>query len=270
MKAVANLDQSLLADDAVLYDAHHRLMHGASTGASQVGHDAVDELGTVAQAWLGSTVCARHIGRHLRRITGNPTFWTREQRGDEASTWLFFTHKHRYLHRTVEAFGCGDADLSRTFCIPEHVVAEAAPTDRVLLFLAFALMEATGVRAVLCSDPAYTDVEGFVLSARKAVIANWVRGEGLWHVDVTANRAAVTDFDTVVHGAGTGNVLDETTSCRRLQALAEYLHLDWPWLVRRSRELSAHGCAGLVNPRSRLLGLDGLEQAVDHIGGLAA
>jgi hypothetical protein len=45
------------------------------------------------------------------------------------------------------------------------------------------------------------------------------------------------------------------------RALADYLDLDWAWLVRRCHELGEYGSAGIAQPRSRLLSTDGVDQA---------
>jgi hypothetical protein len=51
------------------------------------------------------------------------------------------------------------------------------------------------------------------------------------------------------------------TPAARLAALAEYLDLDWEWFVRRCGELAAYGSAGILQPRSRLLSVAGIDQA---------
>jgi hypothetical protein len=261
IRAVANLDQALRSDDAAITAARRRLVRYGRSEASEVGREAADELGLAGQAWIGSRFCAGHIRQHLRQLSDHPAFWTCEQRGDEASTWLFFTHKQQYLRQTVDTFGPG---LTRAFCIPENVL-DVSAADRVLLFLVFAQMEASGVRVVLSSDQAYANVEGFVLSGKKAVVANWVRSDGLWHVDTVGSSSVVRTFDTAMHDAQTDNLVPHENPYDRLAALAEYLRLDWVWLVQRSTELARHGCANLITPRSRLLALDGLEQALTFV-----
>lgn len=42
------------------------------------------------------------------------------------------------------------------FCIPQRAVAGSPLYERVLLVLAIALMEATGIRVQVCDDPAYS------------------------------------------------------------------------------------------------------------------
>jgi hypothetical protein len=53
---------------------------------------------------------------------------------------------------------------------------------------------------------------------------------------------------------------------RRLIALAGYLGLNWPWLWQRCAELSDQGCAGLAQPRSRLLSTNGVDAALRYVG----
>jgi hypothetical protein len=60
------------------------------------------------------------------------------------------------------------------------------------------------------------------------------------------------------------------TPLQRLRALADYLGLDWPWLLRRCGELGDYGCAGVAEPRSRLLSVAGVDRAcryLAHLGG---
>ena len=60
---------------------------------------------------------------------------------------------------------------------PQHVSegaeARIGGPPPLLLLLAVALMEATGIHVKVCDDPSYSDVEGFVLGGQdKAIIAN--------------------------------------------------------------------------------------------------
>ena len=56
-------------------------------------------------------------------------------------------------------------------------------------------MEATGIHVKVCDDPAYSEVEGFVLGGHnQAIIANWVRGEGIWHVETARRASVLSDF----------------------------------------------------------------------------
>jgi hypothetical protein len=43
--------------------------------------------------------------------------------------------------------------------------------------------------------------------------------------------------------------------------LAVYFDLDIAWLAQRCADLAEYGAAGIVQPRSRLLSLDGVDQA---------
>ena len=62
-----------------------------------------------------------------------------------------------------------------------------------LLFLAMALMESFGIQVEMCTEPEYSAVEGFALEpGRRAIIANWVRSEAIWHVDTTARRSVLS------------------------------------------------------------------------------
>jgi transcriptional regulator with XRE-family HTH domain len=94
--AVANLDQALLNDDGLLASLQQHLARYESLPQSAAGRDQAADLTTVSQMWLGSDFYARHILRHLSDVSTLPAFWTREQRGEEASTWLLFTHKYWY------------------------------------------------------------------------------------------------------------------------------------------------------------------------------
>ena len=95
--ATANLDESLLGDDALL-DRHRRHSSGYELlDRSAAAMEEADGLSTVSRMWLGSDFCARHITRHSAAMTGAPTFWTREQTGEAASAWLLFAHKYDYL-----------------------------------------------------------------------------------------------------------------------------------------------------------------------------
>jgi hypothetical protein len=106
-----------------------------------------------------------------------PVFWTREQTCSEACPWLLFDHKYAYLRATRERFDGGA--LSRMFCVPRPAIDGSPLYERLLLMLAVALMEASGIAVKVCDDPAYSEVEGFVLGGpNRAIIANWVRGKG--------------------------------------------------------------------------------------------
>src|SRR5439155_20830814 len=140
--AAANLDDALRADDRLLEETRADLAMYERMSASAVSREAAAGLSPVGHMWLGSDFCARHILRTLPELPDRPAFWTREQRGEEASTWLLFDHKHRYLHQTTRLLGPATV---RAFCVPEHAVAPSARHERILLFLAVALMESLGI-----------------------------------------------------------------------------------------------------------------------------
>jgi hypothetical protein len=137
------------------------------------------------------------------------------------------------------------------------------------LLLAVALMESLGIEVVVCTDPAYAGVEGFALDVgRRAIVANWVRADGIWHVDVTDRQVILREYGDATGYAVAHSTIKCDTSGGRLRGLADYLELDWGWLRRRCADLGAHGCGGLAQPRSRLLSLAGLDQACRFVGSL--
>src|SRR5260370_767205 len=82
-------------------------------------------------------------------------------------------------------------------------------------------MEAMGIHIKVCDDPAYSDVEGFVLGGQdKAIIANWVRGEGIWHVDTARRPSVLSDFPEAAGHASAHSVIQTETPAGRLHALA--------------------------------------------------
>ncbi len=198
--ANASLDTGLQVDEQELAITIGELAPYGEMTSSAVSREAAPDLGTTAQMWLGSDFCARHILRNYEHLTEIPVFWTREQTGSEGSPWLLFEHKHAYLRATRDHFN--DAALSRMFCIPRRAVATSPVYERILLLLSIALMEATGIHVKVCDDPAFSEVEGFVLSGHnQAIIANWVRGEGIWHVDTARRASVLSDLD---HGRRQG------------------------------------------------------------------
>jgi transcriptional regulator with XRE-family HTH domain len=266
--AVTNLDEALLGDDALLVSHRDRLTGYESFARSAAGRDDADGLSPVSQLWLGSDFCARHILRHVEQLAAAPTFWTREQRGEEASTWLLFTHKYEYLRRLAERFG-GAAGLTRAFCIPADQVTASPRFERILLLLAAALMESFGVRVDVTADPAYQGVEGFVLdSQHRAIVASWVGTDSIWYVDVTDQRPALREYADITGAARGHSVTHAASAADRLRAFAGYLELDWTWLTRRAGELGEHGLAGMAEPRSRLMSAAGVDRACHYLGTL--
>ncbi len=267
--AFANLDDALLADDLALAESHRELSVYERLPNSAVSREAAADLTVVSQMWLGSNFCAEHILRNLDGFEDLPLFWTREQRGEEACTWLLFRHKYDYLRKTSERFAGSATPLARAFCVPEDAVRTSPTSERVLLFLSMALMESLGIHVEVCTEADYSSVAGFVLApGRRAIIANWVRADGIWHVDATSRGSILREFGEAGGHAGAHSIISAAVPARRLAALAHYLKLDWRWLQRRCRELADCGCAGLVRPRSRLLSVAGLDAACRYVGGL--
>jgi hypothetical protein len=267
--AVANLDEALINDDGLLAEAQSQVAAYESLPGSAVSREFAAGLSTVSRMWLGSEFCAGHILRHLANLHDVPEFWTREQRGEEASTWLLFDHKYQYLSAVAAHFG--DANLTRSFCIPAEVVADSPHAERILVLLAAALMESFGITVAVCVEPEYAAVEGFVLDRdRRAIVANWVDADGIWHAGVTTGRQTVRDFGDITAHAQTHSVVAGSTGRHRLQMLADYLELDWGWITRRCSEISAYGCAGVAQPRSRLLSVRGADRACGYLGQAAA
>jgi transcriptional regulator with XRE-family HTH domain len=267
--AASNLDDCLLADDRALAENNRRLGRYKRLSSSEVTREEAGDLSGVSQAWLGSAFCARHILRNFGGLGDLPLFWTREQRGEEACTWLLFAHKLAYLQATSRY--CGSMSMVRVFCVPERAVRDSPTFERILLFLAVALMEAHGVQVQVCTEPEYSDVEGFVLvPARRAIVATWVRAESMWHVDTTARRPILTRFRDASGHAAAHSAIAAPTTAGRLASFADYLGLDVAWLSRRCAELARQGFSGLVRPRSRLLAVTGVEAACACVGGAPA
>ncbi len=264
--AVTGLDNALLDDDADLAEAVGQLDPGEFDPYLVLGRDLGANLSPVSRMWLGSEVCARHILRNSETLTDTPHFWSREQRGEEASTWLLFAHKYQYLHATS---GSDSERPVRAFCVPPATVDSSGRAERILLLLAAALHESTGVTTVVCTEPEYTATPGFVLDRNhRALVANWVNTDRIWQVDVTDQRPTLREFDDAIRWARSRTVLPGGSPRDRLQELAGYLDLDWSWLVRRATELADSGIAGLCAPRSRLLSTAGLDRACAFLSDL--
>lgn len=267
--AVVNLDEPLLNDDGLLADLQQEFAQYERLPRSSVGRDVATDLTRVSQMWLGSDFCARHILRHLVDLDDVPEFWTREQRGEEASTWLLFRHKYDYLEAVSDQFAGGE--LRRAFCIPPETIAASPPAERTLLALAVALMESFGIRVNVCADPEYAAVEGFVLDrGRQAIVANWVGADGIWQVGVAADRPTIHDYGDIAAYTGAHSVIPGQSPAQRLRTLADYLDLDWLWLVRRCREIGEYGCAAFAEPRSRLLSVAGVDRACRYLAQVGA
>jgi transcriptional regulator with XRE-family HTH domain len=264
--AVQNYDESLLSDDSSLMQSRNRAGKDIQFSASK---ELGASLTAVSRMWLGSQFCADHITHNLVQFDQVPTFWTCERRGEEASSWLFFSHKYSYLHEVLGVYAGGDEPPSRAFCIPPGSVTDSSRPERILLFLAVVLVESFGIRVDLCVEPDYASVEGFVLDhRRRAIVANWVGDADIWSIDVTDSRSHLTAFIEVAGHARAHSVISSSTSLGRIQSLADYLDLDLPWLTRRCAELAVYGVSGLVRPRSRLLGTEGVDRACRYLSRL--
>lgn len=267
--ATLNLEDSLLADDHVLDYEMRELSHHHARPRSAVARSAVPELSGVGAAWLGSAFCSLHIDRHLEEATEPPLFWSREQTGEEAAGWLFFRHKHLYLTQATDRFAGTRDQLGHAFCVPEMAVKNSERYERVLLFLAVAMMEMYGLSVWVCTEEEYTQIDGFVLTpSHRAIVANWLRSDGIWQVDITEQRSQVRTYTEALQHARTHSVMAGPTPAYRLRALAAYLDIDWAWLVRRCAEMGAYGSSGMLRPRSRLLSMEKLDGVLRFVGEL--
>ncbi|MVO90751.1 helix-turn-helix domain-containing protein [Streptomyces sp. p1417] len=259
--AVAGFEAGVLGDDTALQDVP-RLPPQHSTGGDIWA--ASGGLTDASRMLLGSRACAEFILDRRAELADAPVFWTREQRGEDAATWLIFKHKHRYLQETAPRQA--HDGVGRAFCVPRQEVAASPTYERVLLFLAISLMESYGVTTWLTDEPDLQRTEGFVLArGRRAAIANWVRTDSCPQTTLTAKTRTLRAFADVVGYAQTHTVIAGTMSVQRLAATADYLDLDRRWLVRRCGQLAAEGVTGLARPRSRHLSLDALGIACTYV-----
>lgn len=259
--AVAGFDSAFLGDDAALTD----LLSASPPPLSQdERRSAIEGLADGAQMLLSSQACAQFILGHRGALADTPLFWTREQRGEEAANWLLFKHKHRYLRDTASKQP--HSGVGRAFCIPQHKVAGSPAYERVLLFLAIALMESYGVTTWIADEPELQQTDGFVLvPGQRAVIATWVRAEAAPHTAVTARPHTLRTFADLTGHVQAHTVTSGARPSDRLTATADYLGLDRTWLARRCRQLAAEGAAALARPRSRHLSLDAIDAACAYV-----
>ncbi|WP_143465341.1 hypothetical protein [Kribbella sp. ALI-6-A] len=260
---ITNTDAALLADDYSLDHYRTKLSPYGELLSSSLTFGAVPDLHELSARWLGSRFCADHIVRNLGRLTSTPLFWSREQRGEEASSWLIWTHKIEYLRATTKML----KRHRRAFCIPEHEVKNSPRYERIVLLLAVALMEAFQITVDVTTDPDHGQVEGFVLGG-EAIVANWLRAPGLWYVDASAPPSRRMVYRDIAEAASTRSIIEQPTPARRLEALAGYLNIPWRWFGKRCTELSAVGAGGIAQPRSRLLSTVGLDLALSYIASL--
>ncbi|TDO51555.1 hypothetical protein EV643_103294 [Kribbella sp. VKM Ac-2527] len=258
--AVTNTDTALLADDAQLEASQARLAHYEERHTSEATLSEVPNLNTVSGRWLGSRFCARHVTRHLDRLTGTPLFWSREQRGEDAASWLIWTHKFEYLRSTSRWF----VGMRRGFCVPESEIAASPRYERVILLLAMALIEAFGIRVEVSAQPDLSDIEGFVLGD-DVIVADWLRASGLWYVGVGAPPSRKAMYREIAAHLAAEAVSTQSTPAARLEAIADYLNVPWQWFRRRCEELALAGVDDIAHPRSRLLSTRGLNTAVRYV-----
>ncbi|WP_327191113.1 transcriptional regulator, XRE family protein [Streptomyces xinghaiensis] len=267
--ALVQLDDGLLADDHALDQEQRALGTYLSLPRSAPSRMAVPELTNVGSQWLGSAFCAQHIQRRLQEIPHPPLFWTREQTGEQAAAWLFYRHKADYLRAMAKQYAGASSSLSRAFCVPQAEVAASDRYERVLLFLAIALMESYGIHVQVTARPEYSEVDGFALvPGQRAVVANWVRTESIWAADTVTGRPALRGYHEAFSNARSDSVMRGPDPEARLRALAGYLDIPWPRLIRRCRELGECGVAGMVRPRSRHLDVAALDEVLRFLGTL--
>lgn len=260
--AVAGFDAALLGDDTALADVMP-LTAGANLDPLS---EAVRQqrLSAGSLMLLGSQACADFILARRASVADDPIFWTREQRGEEAATWLLFKHKLAYLNSTAPRHPA--SRTGRAFCIPQTQVETSPKYERVLLLLAIALMESLGIRTWITADSGFSETDGFVLvPGHRAVIANWVRAKAVSQLALTAKPATLRTFADAAGQVSVKPINGGEDPQARLSALAEYLRLDSRWLGRRCAELAEHGTAGLARPRSRLLSTEGLDAACRYV-----
>lgn len=261
--SVSNTDAAILADDGALDSYQRSLAHYQDKLTSSASVSEAPMLNNLSRQWLGSHFCTGHITRHLSWLTADPLFWDREQRGEEAASWLLWNHKLDYLRYASRRY----ARARRGFCIPEHEVRASPKYERVLLLLAMALMEACGIEAQVSPEPQLGEIEGFVL-ADDVIVANWLRAPGLWYVDTGAPPSRWATYRETADHVAAHSIIAHPTPSGRLQAMAAYLGIQWAWFVSRCRELATAGVDGLAHPRSRHLSTDGLTIALNYVAHL--
>jgi len=158
--------------------------------------------------------------------------------------------------------------MTRMFCLPSHTVAASSTSERILLLLAVALMESLGIHTAVTDHPEYSTLPGLVMDKQHAIKATWIRADDVWHVDATGHRNTIAAYRDALGHVQAHSVIANDTPGGRLRHLADYLSLDWRWLQSRCADLGQYGFAGLAEPRSRLLSLDGVDQACRFIGTL--
>ena len=263
----ATFDQSLLDDDSLLAQRQANPIYRGFAVAPEVSDDLTADLSPVSRMWMGSEYCARYIVRNFSALEAAPRFWTREQRGQEACTWLFFTHKFLYLQKAFERSGVRRRSImTRSFCIPETAREQSPPWERILLLLAVALMESLGIAVHVCTEPDLSNVDGIVISAgSSALVANWVRASNAWVTASTSDKSLLASYQDKIDFSIRGSVNAGDDSQQRLQSLCAYLGLSWHGLGIRCCQFKTSPPRGIYEPRSRLLSFAGLERALGFI-----
>ncbi|MFC5906134.1 hypothetical protein [Streptacidiphilus monticola] len=264
--AVLNVDDALGADDHELAAEEARLVHHLDHPRSAVARAAVPELSNVGAAWLGSRFCGLHTARRLgAQPLDEVQAWSRIRSGEEAAAWLLFRGEQERIDRAERPSGTAVA-----LCLPEAQVKESERYERLLVLLAAARMESAGVTVRVCTEQEYAQMDEFLLlPGRRAVVANWLRAEGVWHADTVDSRPQLRVYAQAVQHARAAGVVRGADPARRLRALAGYLDLDWAWLTGRCREFAGYGLAGMLRPRSRLVDLAGVDRALRHLGAMS-
>ncbi|MEU5159664.1 transcriptional regulator, XRE family protein [Streptomyces sp. NPDC020875] len=264
--SLVQLDDGLLAHDRALAEEQRTVEAYLPLERSALSRGALPGVTGAAAGWMGSAFCARYIGRRLEGVSAAPVFWTREQTGEECAPWLFFAHKVDYLRGLGARYG----GIVRVFVVPEEQVRRSPRYERVLLFLAVALMERLGITVRVVVDREFAGVDGFALvPGERVVVANWVRTDEVWAAwTMTERRELAAYRDTVGEATALDILKGGEGPVGRLRALAGLLGLEWGWLVGRCRDLGASGVAGMVVPRSRLITLAALEDTLDFVGAL--
>lgn len=85
---IAVTGAALLADDYSLDHHRTKLSPYGELPSSSLTFGAVPDLHELSARWSGSRFCADHVVSNLGRLTSTPLFWSRERRGEEASSWL--------------------------------------------------------------------------------------------------------------------------------------------------------------------------------------
>jgi hypothetical protein len=267
--AMLNLEDALLADDHMLDAEQPGLEQYLAMPRSAISRSAVPELSNIGAAWLGSRFCFQHVTRQLRDTPEPPMSWMRLRRGEEAAAWVFFRAGTNVSEAPYDRFAGASPPVGCALCVPEAIVKESERYERILVFLAAALLEFHGVTVWLCAEPDYSQLDEFTLVPdRRAVVANWLRTNGIWHVDTVDHRTQLRTYTQAMAYASTHSAIEGPTPAARLRALANYLGLDWSWLVERCREVGGYGVGGMLRPRSRLIGVDGLDRALRFVGGI--